>query len=125
MRYLVTSLLCVFTLSLTAQTIFDINEIASESIELGTPSLWDGTIAWSDNQSQGNIYFWDGTSTSIVASNCFYEISLNDGQIAYQRGNGPNNGVNIYLWDGISSYDISSEQGVSPSLYNGKIAWKR
>lgn len=106
---------------------FEIVEIPNSVLLDNTtqPSLYNGTIAWHDGTSAGDLFFWDGQTTSVVADSCFGgQISLYDGTIAYQRAAGVNNGVRVYYWDGNTNTNISGDLHAGwLSQYNGNIAF--
>ena len=87
------------------------------------PSLYDGTIAWHDGTTNGNLFYWNGSLTKVVANGVFAgPISLYNGQISYPHMEGVNNGVRTYFWDGINSHNIAPEiWGNRSELYDGKI----
>lgn len=99
------------------------------------PSLYNGTIAWTD---ANDIYYWDGSYVNCepniiqITNNGISNTapSLDNGQITWQGSDG--NDMEIYLWDGtfvsgspnitqITDNDVSDN---FPEMHNGLIAWR-
>jgi len=89
------------------------------------PSLHDGTIAWHDGYTNGDLKYWNGSETITVPnSNVFSgEISNHDGSVAFTSGAGANNGVRVTVWNGNTLETVSDLWGGWLSMYDGEVAF--
>jgi hypothetical protein len=107
-------------------------QLTNNSVSEHSPSLYNGTIAWIGDDTNGyrDIYYWDGSTTQVINQpSTVYEVSVYNGTIAWCRYD--EYGITqVYYWDGNSITqitDYTTGSGVSGgcglSLYNGTIAW--
>jgi len=91
------------------------------------PSLYNGTIAWDDGTSNGNIFYWNGSTIETVADKSFsgHKLSLYDGTIAYRYNDDSEiGGVHARYWDGTNSHNISGDVRISSvSMHNGNFSF--
>lgn len=90
------------------------------------PSLYNGTIAWTELNSNGSsIYYWNGVTAQLVATNLAWSPSNYNGTIAYENRTDGSVGEQIFYWNGTNTIQITNNTSSNrdASLYNGTIAW--
>ncbi len=108
-------------------------EVTQNSTRGGTPSVFNGTIAWKATGGDTGIYYWNGsldgngdpTSFDKVTSDSPWgRLCLYNGTIVWSGWDGDD--YEIYYWDGSTITQVTNNDtlDLSPSMWGGIIAWQ-
>ena len=127
MKKILIIIFACFSFNLISQNIsYNIIEIPNSTLLDNTTkvALYDGQVAFYDGTSDGSVKLWNGSTTTIIDSEVwgYGNISIYNGNIAYQKSAGANQGIRVYYWNGSSSTNISGNKFAGwHSLYDGTV----
>ena len=107
-------------------------KMTNNDVSDSSPSLYNGRIAWTRNDSgenqAHNIYYWNGTSATKITADPYYSggPSLYNGTITWQEHTIGTGDRDLYYWNGTTTTNITNNHASNAqytSLYDGTVAW--
>lgn len=123
------AVMAVFCSSAAGETAWYLRDVTGISGSGVQPSLWAGTVAYTEGIGGAVMYYQNGTSTLIYTpATANYEPANGNGSIGWRKytsGTGIND---IYRWDGTSITNVSNSSSADTNASagsNGDLLWSR
>lgn len=128
MKRIVTSLILVFFISVYSAFGINITQITNNSDYDRSPALYDGQIAWEEEDNEV-IYFWDGSTIDLISDGVGIhnmQPSLYNGVVAWVGVDPATYDDDVFYWDSSTGTDNSLSRStfcLGPSIDSSGIAW--